>query len=189
MKDRITVQEAAYRLGVKDDAIRKRIQRGTLEHEKDSDGRVYVYLDATHDASHSSYRDETRYPSKDSYEDGAWDTTQDAAHDTTKDSSYAALLESMVAQIGRLETEVDDWKQVVATRDEEIRRRDAILLTIAQRLPELDRPAEESAEPSPELRDSLDMLSESATKGTAPPEQQKPTPRRSWLYKFFFGPS
>jgi excisionase family DNA binding protein len=51
MKDRITVQEAARRLGVKDDAIRKRIQRGTLDHEKDPDGRVFVYLDATHDAA------------------------------------------------------------------------------------------------------------------------------------------
>jgi DNA-directed RNA polymerase specialized sigma24 family protein len=33
--DRITIQEAARRLGVKDDAIRKRIQRGTMDHEKD----------------------------------------------------------------------------------------------------------------------------------------------------------
>jgi excisionase family DNA binding protein len=46
----ITVQEVARRLGVKEDAIRKRMQRGTLEHEKDSnDGRVYVFLDAAQD--------------------------------------------------------------------------------------------------------------------------------------------
>jgi excisionase family DNA binding protein len=45
MGDRVTVQEAAKRLGVKDDAIRKRIQRGSLEHDKGLDGRVYVYLD------------------------------------------------------------------------------------------------------------------------------------------------
>ena len=50
-KDRITVQEAAKRLRVKDDAIRKRIQRGTLQHDKDPDGRVYVYLDASSAAS------------------------------------------------------------------------------------------------------------------------------------------
>jgi len=41
----MTVQEAARRLGVKDDAIRKRIQRGTLDHDKGEDGRVYVYLE------------------------------------------------------------------------------------------------------------------------------------------------
>jgi DNA-directed RNA polymerase specialized sigma24 family protein len=41
--DRVTVVEAAARLGVKEQAIRKRIQRGTLTHDKDDDGRVYVY--------------------------------------------------------------------------------------------------------------------------------------------------
>jgi len=42
---RVTVAEAAARLGVKEQAIRKRIQRGTLTYDKDDDGRVYVYLD------------------------------------------------------------------------------------------------------------------------------------------------
>jgi predicted ArsR family transcriptional regulator len=53
--DRVTVQEAACELGVKDDAIRKRIQRGTLEHEKGSDGRVYVYLDVSRAASQDAH--------------------------------------------------------------------------------------------------------------------------------------
>ncbi len=39
---RVTIQEAASRLGVKEDAIRKRIQRGTLRHEKTTEGRVFV---------------------------------------------------------------------------------------------------------------------------------------------------
>ena len=43
--DRVTVAEAAARLGLKEQAIRKRVQRGTLAHDKDDDGRVYVYLD------------------------------------------------------------------------------------------------------------------------------------------------
>jgi excisionase family DNA binding protein len=44
--DRLTIQEAARRLGVSEGAVRKRVTRGTLEHHKDEDGRVYVYLDA-----------------------------------------------------------------------------------------------------------------------------------------------
>ncbi len=44
--DRVTVAEAAQRLGVKEQAIRKRISRGTLPHDKGEDGRVYVYVDA-----------------------------------------------------------------------------------------------------------------------------------------------
>lgn len=44
-RHRVTVQEAARQLGVSEQAIRKRVKRGTLEHDKDPDGRVYVYLD------------------------------------------------------------------------------------------------------------------------------------------------
>jgi excisionase family DNA binding protein len=44
--DGLTVQEAARRLGVSEGAIRKRVARGTIRHDKGHDGRVYVYLDA-----------------------------------------------------------------------------------------------------------------------------------------------
>jgi hypothetical protein len=44
--DRVTVAEAAQRLGVKEQAIRKRVSRGTLPHDKAEDGRVYVYIAA-----------------------------------------------------------------------------------------------------------------------------------------------
>ena len=44
-QDRLTIQEAARRLGVSEGAVRKRVARGTLEHDKEDDGRVYVYLD------------------------------------------------------------------------------------------------------------------------------------------------
>jgi excisionase family DNA binding protein len=43
--DRLTIQEAARLLGISEGAVRKRVKRGTLEHDKAPDGRVYVYLD------------------------------------------------------------------------------------------------------------------------------------------------
>lgn len=43
---RMTVAEAARALGISDSAVRKRVKRGKLEHERTPDGRVYVYLDA-----------------------------------------------------------------------------------------------------------------------------------------------
>jgi excisionase family DNA binding protein len=43
--DRLTIQEAARRLGVSEGAVRKRVRRGSLQHDKAEDGRVYVYLD------------------------------------------------------------------------------------------------------------------------------------------------
>jgi excisionase family DNA binding protein len=43
--ERLTVSEAAERLEISQQAVRKRLQRGTLPHAK-QDGRVYVYLDS-----------------------------------------------------------------------------------------------------------------------------------------------
>jgi hypothetical protein len=43
--DRLTIQEAARRLGISEGAVRKRVTRGSLEHEKEPSGRVFVYLD------------------------------------------------------------------------------------------------------------------------------------------------
>lgn len=48
---RVTIREAASRLGVTEAAIRKRVQRGSLRKETGRDGRVYVYLDLSQDAS------------------------------------------------------------------------------------------------------------------------------------------
>jgi len=54
-------------LGVSESAIRKRVQRGTLQHHKEQDGRVYVYLDMgetvedkVRDASRDELVDELR---------------------------------------------------------------------------------------------------------------------------------
>lgn len=38
-------------MGISKDAIRQRVRRGTLQADKGEDGRVYVYLDATADAT------------------------------------------------------------------------------------------------------------------------------------------
>ena len=174
MKDRVTVQEAARRLGVKDDAIRKRMQRGSIEHEKDPDGRVFVYLDSTHDASSDTYKDTPRYPSY----DGANGAAQDEAYDATQDKAYVELVEV-------LRSELEDWKQVVATRDEELRRKDHIIAALTERIPELEPPASteqrDVPEPAPAPRAGAETPSDAES-------SQEPTQRRSWLSRFFFGP-
>lgn len=40
----VTVKEAAERLGIQEQAVRKRIRSGTLDSYKDDNGRVMVYL-------------------------------------------------------------------------------------------------------------------------------------------------
>src|ERR671910_457096 len=103
--DRLTVVEAAARLGVKEQAIRKRIQRGTIAHDKDEDGRVYVYLDP-----------------------------EDGATGTGIDTGMSTLVQSLQDQIAYLRQEAEDWK-------EEARRKDTIIMSLTQRLPELEAPA------------------------------------------------
>jgi HNH endonuclease len=44
--ERMSLREAAEVLGVSKEAVRKRVIRGTLDSERDADGRVYVYLPA-----------------------------------------------------------------------------------------------------------------------------------------------
>jgi len=55
-RERVTVQQAARHLGITESAVRKRVQRGLLQHDKESDGRLYVYLD-TQDIDRDEVRD------------------------------------------------------------------------------------------------------------------------------------
>ena len=46
-RTRMTVAEAACALGISESAVRKRVKRGTLEHERTPDDRLIVYLEST----------------------------------------------------------------------------------------------------------------------------------------------
>lgn len=181
-KDRVTVQEAARRLGIKDDAIRKRIQRGTLEHDKDADGRVYVYLDATHDA----WRDTTRYSAKDESKDMAHDTTEDGSKDTAKDG---ALVEALLDQVDYLRGVIETRDRELEARVEEIRRKDHLLAAALERIPELESPratSRDGQEAPGEQRDGPETASPRSNGGAAPPQAfQEPVEHRSWWRRFF----
>ena len=159
----VTVEEAARLLDVSVDAVRKRIERGTLRSEKVGKTR-YVFLD---DVMIQHDSDRTRHDSDRTRHDSSPNSDR-----TVHDSDIAALLASMQDQIDTLKQELED-------RKEEARRKDAILMTMAQRIPELEAPA------SPEAREGDMTSSEEADKGQVPPEQQEPTQRRSWLRAFF----
>ena len=142
--DRVTVAEAAARLGVKEQAIRKRIQRGTLVHGKDDDGRVYVYLN-----------------------------TEDGATGMGIDAGMSTLVQSLQDQIAYLRQEAEDWK-------EEARRKDTIIMSLTERIPELEAPTG----PREASHDAM----ESAANGDdeeMPSQSQEPSERRSWWRKFF----
>jgi excisionase family DNA binding protein len=130
-QDKVTIQEAAHRLGVKEDAIRKRIQRGSMRYEKAADGRVYVWVDTTQDTAQDADR-----------------VSQDAYQDTTQDD----WLEDLREQITYLR------RQLAEERDAR-RRADMILAQLSQanaeqartiRAIEAPQEASEASEPAEE---------------------------------------
>ena len=147
--NRASVHEAADALGVTVDAIRKRIQRGTIPHERHEDGRVYVLLDA---ASTPRNTDQDKYPDK-------YRTHADA------------LVESLGAQVEYL-------KGVVATRDEEIRRRDHIIAGLVERVPALEAPRNGHETPA-------DDAAEGAEPRPANGDAQEAAERPSWWRRWF----
>ncbi len=156
----ITVQEAARRLGVKEDAIRKRMQRGTLKHEKDpTDGRVYVHLDETQDGS------------------------QDTAQDTSEDASYDALVETLHDQVSYLKAVIQTRDRELEARTEELRRKDHIIAALTERIPELEAPREPRE--SPESAGETPETSDTAEPRSATEEQQEQASQRSWWRRMF----
>jgi hypothetical protein len=123
----VTVQEAADLLETTVDGVRSRIKRGTLDSAKVG-GAVYVLLGP----------DQTP-PSSDQPGLGGTSPDQSATSPEDRDALLAAKDET----ISHLRRELD-------ARNEELRRKDAILLTLAQRVPELEAPQndqEDSQEP------------------------------------------
>jgi uncharacterized coiled-coil protein SlyX len=110
--DRLTVAQAAHALGISQDAVRKRIARGTIPHDRDESGRVYVYL-APSETVHKTDQD----------------TTQDDTTKTVQDA-YIRSLQDQIAFLRR-----------------ELERKDAILLNLTERIPELEAPSEPRESP------------------------------------------
>jgi hypothetical protein len=122
------VDAAARALGVTVDAIRKRVQRGTIPHERDESGRVWVLLEAA-----STIQD-------------ASSTVRDTDQDTTGQAGRE-LLEAKDETIEELRQRVRRLEQDLDARNEEIRRRDHLLAAALERIPALDAPREPRDEP------------------------------------------
>ncbi len=150
--DRLTVAQAADRLGVKEQAVRKRIQRGTLVHDKDEDGRVYVYLDPR-------------------------DQADGTGNGTDTDTEIDTLVQSLQDQIEYLRAELQRREE---THAEEARRKDHIIMSLTQRVPELEAPRDEPRGPETVTEES---------EGTETPDRgegsQEGVERRSWWRRWF----
>jgi chromosome segregation ATPase len=86
--ERLTIQEAAHRLGMSESAVRKRIKRGALQREKTEDGRVLVYMEPSVPGA-----EEVRTPERD------------------------ALISEMQQRLALLERELDVRTEEIRRRD------------------------------------------------------------------------
>jgi hypothetical protein len=110
--ERVSVPQAADHLGTTVDAIRKRVQRGTIPYERDERGRVWILLDTGRPRQDATgHRQDTGQPQ----------------------SANTAL-------ISRLEDEVRFLR-------EELARKDAILLRMAESIPQIEAPSEPRESP------------------------------------------
>ena len=75
---------------------------------------------------------------------------------------------------------VDEQRGMIEWLQREIERKDTLLMSLMQRVPELEAAPDATGAPVPP--------SESADNGSVPQEQQEDAQRHSWLYRFFFGP-
>jgi hypothetical protein len=143
--NRASVYEAADILGVTVDAIRKRIQRGTIPHQRDEDGRVWVLLDTA-------------------------SILQDATTSRVSDvADYAYPAEVRDELVVSLKDQVEYLRQVIGARDLELQRKDSIIAALTQRIPELEPPKEATPEPQGSPPDATEEFSDHEV----PPKEER----------------
>ena len=145
--ERRTIAEAAKKLEITQEAIRARIRRGTIEHDKDESGKTYVYL--TDVEAHNQQEDNT------------------VVNGVVND-----YITSLKSEIESLKADREVWQ-------EEAKRKDAIIMALTNRIPELEAPPEPAGKPvSPVNGES---------KGSVPSDDQNGSERVSWWRKIFAG--
>jgi hypothetical protein len=156
---RVTVPEAAEILGITTDAVRSRMRRGKLRREEGEHGTVYVLLDG-----------QDGHPT---VEDGGHETGNSTGGNGRETVEDGPLVEELRDRVRSLETQLDHERQ--ANRENR-----HIIAGLVQRVPAI--------EAAPDERESPVRATEDTDKADVPPEQQEDAQRRSWLYRFFFGP-
>ncbi len=122
-------------MGVSESAIRKRVQRGTLQHHKEQDGRVYVYLDIG-----ETVEDKVRDASRDELVDELRDRVRRLEQDLdTRDRELSEMRRLLAGALERI-------PEIEAPRDSPPEPRDA-RETRTEGEPGTGTPADDTGEP------------------------------------------
>ena len=157
--DRVTVEQAAHILGIKEESVRKRVSRGKLRSDKDEDGRLLVYVDGT-----GTVRDE--YGER-SVTDGG--EQPDLARE---------LIEEMRSRISSLEHQLSEERESRRRADTIIAQLTQANAALAARVPELEA-AESYEDGSEEPAEATLAPGQGTTDG------QNGSERVSWWRRWF----
>lgn len=147
---KMTVEEAARNLGIKEESVRKRVRRGTMRSKKGEDGRLYVYVDNA---------EPVRGESTDGFGDMYTDRSANEPADAVR-----GLIESKDQTIRILQVQLQEEREAR-------RRADTIIAQLAQANAALTTR-------TPELR--VPLAEPSNGQGTAGEAQITPQPSSWW---------
>jgi hypothetical protein len=154
--ERVSVPQAADHLGTTVDAIRKRVQRGTIPYDKDAEGRVWILLD-------------TGRPRQ--------DTTGRRQDDDQPQSDNSALISEMRGRIEDLQAQLEAERQAHS----EAR---TLLLRALERIPAIEPPREAPEDTGTVEEEPEEAEPRPATGGSQPRPQSRPQRRSLWRRVF-----
>ena len=166
LDQRHSIRDAAKVLGLTEEAVRQRVKRGTLDSIKVG-GSLFVLLDTDTSSDRSNDREQP-------IAEGTIDTSSGPPGDTSR------LVENLEDAVAHLRRQLEQANE----RDRENRR---IIAALTTRIPELPSTREHDG-PSDESESPLLPAEGEGSGTTTVSNEQEPAQRRSWLYRFFFGP-
>ena len=146
--DRVTVEQAARILGIKEESVRKRVSRGKIRADKDPEGRLLVYVD-----------------------------TSETVRDEYTDQSVTDRDELLVSKdriIAILENQLSEEREARRRADTIIAQLSQANAALAARVPELE--AAQSSEDRPESVAEGQPLQGHTSADTAEPERSEQRP-------------
>jgi predicted transcriptional regulator len=152
---KLSVYEAAKKLGITESAVRQRAYRGTLRSEKGPDGRLFVYV-----------------------------AEQDTQHNDQVNGAVEDYINALKSQVGSLEADKEKLDRDKEHLREESVRKDHIIMSLTQRIPAIEAP-EVDAEEVTEPRESAVSDSETEAKGAVPQDSAEAEIRQPWWKRWF----
>ena len=149
--ERQTIAEAAKKLEITQEAIRARIRRGTIEHEKDEAGKTFVYL--------------TEEETRNLHADNSVVNGVVNAYIT----SLKSEIETLKSHTETLITDREEWKEEAKRKDTIIAQMNQTMGALIHRIPEL----EATPETPSEATESVITDSDKESRGVVTPEAQK----------------